>query len=115
MLNYIECNCGCKPGSKHGCHSIPPLQGISVDLQFVVICHCCNAFCRSFIPAWADHDNARHVQSDKPCFLKKRDVLHTRCVINMPVVQDRDASTKPSTSAFATSATSTDFPNGELL
>lgn len=48
-------------------------------------------------------------------FFEKHDVLHTRCVINMPVVQDRDASTKPSTSAFATSATSTDFPDGEML
>lgn len=47
--------------------------------------------------------------------LEKHAVLHTHCVINMPIVQDQDASTTPSTSAFATSATSTDFPNGEVL
>ena len=47
--------------------------------------------------------------------VEKHDVLHTCCIINMHVVQVRDASNMPSASAFATSATSTDFPNGEVL
>ncbi len=80
-----------------------------------MICQCCNAFCRSFILAWADLDKQDMCNQTNLVTVEKHDVLHTRWVINMPVVQDRDASTTPSASAFATSSTSTDFPTGEVL